>query len=58
MTSHAHSLHEELLQVRDEVFAWDEGVVPRKNGGETVDRETDRDQVLQAGVLSGEEERQ
>ena len=58
MTSHAHSHHEELLQVRDEVLSWDEGVVPRGDGGEAVDRVTNGDEVPQAGVLSREEERE
>ena len=46
-----HSLHEEVLQVWDEVLTRDEGVVPRGEDGETADGLADQHQMAQYTVV-------
>ena len=45
------SLHEEVLEVGDEVLSGDKGVVPGREDGEAVDRLTDEYQMAQHVVL-------
>ena len=45
------SLHEEVLEVGDEVLSGDKGVVPGREDGEAVDRLTDEYQMAQHIVL-------